>query len=181
MSFLEEFYETTLGTLAETKNDRLWTKTNLKLAKLWLDRGEYARLNKVCALLHWLVSLCNATYRFQWFLFKPDIETIAFVVPKWWWKWRSEERDFIVGDLCVGDSDVDWTKEQQKAQGQLEVSVILVVSLLMFCARCDESRLQIRLYIIEPFKSNRPFHILVSWVLFANVVGKCIWVKVSSA
>jgi hypothetical protein len=26
---------------------RLWVKTNLKLAKLWLDRHEYSRLNKV--------------------------------------------------------------------------------------------------------------------------------------
>ncbi|RUS18732.1 PCI domain-containing protein [Endogone sp. FLAS-F59071] len=30
---------------------RLWVKTNLKLAKLWLDRKEYARLNKVGALI----------------------------------------------------------------------------------------------------------------------------------
>ncbi|TPX43352.1 hypothetical protein SeMB42_g04758 [Synchytrium endobioticum] len=52
MSFLEQFYETTLITLAETKNDRLWTKTNLKLAKLWLDRGEYARLNRILKQLY---------------------------------------------------------------------------------------------------------------------------------
>ncbi|TPX34401.1 hypothetical protein SmJEL517_g02974 [Synchytrium microbalum] len=52
MVFLEQFYETTLETLAETKNDRLWTKTNLKLAKLWLDRGEYTRLNKILKQLY---------------------------------------------------------------------------------------------------------------------------------
>ena len=27
---------------------RLSAKTNLKLAKLWLDRGEYKRLSRVC-------------------------------------------------------------------------------------------------------------------------------------
>ncbi|KAJ3194996.1 COP9 signalosome complex subunit 2 [Irineochytrium annulatum] len=40
MSFLEEFYS------------RLWTKTNLKLAKLWLDRHEYGRLSKILKQLH---------------------------------------------------------------------------------------------------------------------------------
>ncbi|KAJ3024078.1 hypothetical protein HKX48_007258 [Thoreauomyces humboldtii] len=52
MAFLEEFYSVTLATLEETKNERLWTKTNLKLAKLWLDRHEYARLNKIIRQLH---------------------------------------------------------------------------------------------------------------------------------
>ncbi|KAJ3029851.1 UNVERIFIED_CONTAM: COP9 signalosome complex subunit 2 [Siphonaria sp. JEL0065] len=47
MKFLEEFYSLTLDCLNESKNDRLWTKTNLKLAKLWLDRKEFARLNKI--------------------------------------------------------------------------------------------------------------------------------------
>ncbi|CAG8833252.1 36433_t:CDS:2, partial [Racocetra persica] len=46
MSFMEEFYSTTLNALEEAKNERLWVKTNLKLAKLWLDRKEYNRLNK---------------------------------------------------------------------------------------------------------------------------------------
>ena len=31
MGFLQEFYETTLKKLEETKNERLWFKTNLKL------------------------------------------------------------------------------------------------------------------------------------------------------
>ncbi|CAJ0767286.1 4209_t:CDS:2, partial [Entrophospora sp. SA101] len=31
---------------------RLWVKTNLKLAKLWLDRKEYNRLNKILRQLH---------------------------------------------------------------------------------------------------------------------------------
>ncbi|KAI8820393.1 PCI domain-containing protein [Fimicolochytrium jonesii] len=52
MAFLEEFYSVTLATLEEAKNERLWTKTNLKLAKLWLDRQEYGRLNKILRQLH---------------------------------------------------------------------------------------------------------------------------------
>lgn len=47
MTFMEKFYQTTLNSLMDSKNDRLWVKTNLKLAKLWLDRQEYSRLNKV--------------------------------------------------------------------------------------------------------------------------------------
>jgi COP9 signalosome complex subunit 2 len=47
MTFMEAFYEVTLESLVEMKNERLWVKTNLKLAKLWLDRKEYGRLSKV--------------------------------------------------------------------------------------------------------------------------------------
>jgi COP9 signalosome complex subunit 2 len=52
MVFMEKFYATTLEALQEQKNDRLWTKTNLKLAKLWLDRKEFSRLTKIVRLLH---------------------------------------------------------------------------------------------------------------------------------
>ncbi|KAG2203382.1 hypothetical protein INT47_010080 [Mucor saturninus] len=52
MSFMEKFYEITLESLAENKNERLWVKTNLKLAKLWLDRKEYGRLTKIIRQLH---------------------------------------------------------------------------------------------------------------------------------
>ncbi|CAG8628074.1 8259_t:CDS:10 [Rhizophagus irregularis] len=52
MAFMEEFYSTTLNALEEAKNERLWVKTNLKLAKLWLDRKEYTRLNKILRQLH---------------------------------------------------------------------------------------------------------------------------------
>lgn len=52
MAFMEQFYEITLESLAENKNERLWVKTNLKLAKLWLDRKEYGRLNKILKQLH---------------------------------------------------------------------------------------------------------------------------------
>ncbi|KAK1372951.1 COP9 signalosome complex subunit 2 [Heracleum sosnowskyi] len=44
---LQEFYQTTLKTLKEAKNERLWFKTNLKLCKIWFDMGEYGRMNKV--------------------------------------------------------------------------------------------------------------------------------------
>jgi COP9 signalosome complex subunit 2 len=49
---LAEFYETTLQTLAETANDRLWFKTNLKLCRLWLDCREYGRMSKILRELH---------------------------------------------------------------------------------------------------------------------------------
>ncbi|KAK4705365.1 COP9 signalosome complex subunit 2, partial [Phenoliferia sp. Uapishka_3] len=49
---MQEFYEVTMKALEEAKNDRLSTKTNLKLAKLWLDRQEYGRLNKILRELH---------------------------------------------------------------------------------------------------------------------------------
>lgn len=64
---LEKFYQATRGALEDAKNEvrryleipayrhqlfmhfqRLSLKTNLKLAKLWLDRREYGRLTKVC-------------------------------------------------------------------------------------------------------------------------------------
>ncbi|ORY82036.1 PCI domain-domain-containing protein [Protomyces lactucae-debilis] len=50
--FMQDFYAMTLENLAEAKNDRLWLKTNLKLAKVWLDRKEFGRLNKILKELH---------------------------------------------------------------------------------------------------------------------------------
>jgi COP9 signalosome complex subunit 2 len=60
---LEKFYQATKDALEEAKNEvkisftslassnsfskRLSLKTNLKLAKLWLDRKEFTRLSKV--------------------------------------------------------------------------------------------------------------------------------------
>lgn len=49
---LEEFYEATRIACDEAKNERLSTKSNLKLAKLWLDRKEYARLHPILKSLH---------------------------------------------------------------------------------------------------------------------------------
>mmetsp|Transcript_33556 Transcript_33556/g.99906 ORF Transcript_33556/g.99906 Transcript_33556/m.99906 type:complete len:438 (-) Transcript_33556:1484-2797(-) len=44
---LQQFYETTLKALERAKNDRLWFKTNLKLANLWFKKQEYPRLSKI--------------------------------------------------------------------------------------------------------------------------------------
>lgn len=52
MDLLQNFYETTLEALKEAKNDRLWFKTNTKLGKLYFDRGEFARLQKILKQLH---------------------------------------------------------------------------------------------------------------------------------
>ncbi|TDL28184.1 PCI-domain-containing protein [Rickenella mellea] len=49
---LERFYQATKDALVEAKNERLSVKTNLKLAKLWLDRKEYGRLTKLIRELH---------------------------------------------------------------------------------------------------------------------------------
>ena len=47
MEVLQQFYETTLRALERTKNDRLWFKTNLKLASLCFKRAEYTRMAKI--------------------------------------------------------------------------------------------------------------------------------------
>ncbi|XP_074650276.1 COP9 signalosome complex subunit 2 [Tubulanus polymorphus] len=52
MKLLQNFYETTLEALKEAKNDRLWFKTNTKLGKLYFDREEYTRLQKILKQLH---------------------------------------------------------------------------------------------------------------------------------
>lgn len=52
MDLLQEFYETTLAALQESRNDRLWFKTNLKLGKLWFDVGEFPRLGRILKELH---------------------------------------------------------------------------------------------------------------------------------
>ncbi|KZT04074.1 PCI-domain-containing protein [Laetiporus sulphureus 93-53] len=49
---LEKFYQATKTALLEVKNERLNAKTNLKLAKLWLDRKQYGRLAQVLKELH---------------------------------------------------------------------------------------------------------------------------------
>jgi COP9 signalosome complex subunit 2 len=51
----------------ECSDKRLSAKTNLKLAKLWLDRGEYTRLSRVCP--HDSACLC-------WFLFPHHAQLI---------------------------------------------------------------------------------------------------------
>lgn len=43
---MEQFYSLTLGCFQETKNERLWLKTSIKLAKLLLDRRDYGAATK---------------------------------------------------------------------------------------------------------------------------------------
>lgn len=52
MEILQRFYEATLEALRKAKNERLWFKTNLKLAKLYFDTKEYPKLQKILRELH---------------------------------------------------------------------------------------------------------------------------------
>eukprot|EP00708_Paratrimastix_pyriformis_P002848 GAFH01001606.1.p2 GENE.GAFH01001606.1~~GAFH01001606.1.p2 ORF type:complete len:440 (+),score=155.94 GAFH01001606.1:26-1345(+) len=47
MELLQDFYEATLATLRDTKNDRLWFKTQLKLANLYYARKNYPSMSKI--------------------------------------------------------------------------------------------------------------------------------------
>jgi COP9 signalosome complex subunit 2 len=49
---MEDFYSLTLNSFQSTNNERLWLKTNVKLAKLWLDKKDYAQLSKKVRELH---------------------------------------------------------------------------------------------------------------------------------
>lgn len=49
LATMEKFYDVTKRALEESKNERLSVKTDLKLARLWLARGEFTRLSKVSA------------------------------------------------------------------------------------------------------------------------------------
>ncbi|CAO1372730.1 unnamed protein product [Diamesa hyperborea] len=52
MELLQDFYETTLEALRDAKNDRLWFKTNTKLGKLYFDRSDFTKLQKILKQLH---------------------------------------------------------------------------------------------------------------------------------
>nr|CAH7741882.1 unnamed protein product [Callosobruchus chinensis] len=56
MEILQNFYETTLVALKNAKNDRLWFKTNTKLGKVYLERGEHS---KVANVIGQLKQTCN--------------------------------------------------------------------------------------------------------------------------
>ncbi|PHH67962.1 hypothetical protein CDD80_388 [Ophiocordyceps camponoti-rufipedis] len=49
---MEKFYSLTLQSFQSTNNERLWLKTNIKLAKLLLDRKEYGAVAKKLRELH---------------------------------------------------------------------------------------------------------------------------------
>lgn len=49
---MEQLYQKTLDSFQSTNNERLWLKTNVKLARLWLDKKQYAPLVKKVQILH---------------------------------------------------------------------------------------------------------------------------------
>lgn len=49
---MEKFYSSTLSSFQSTNNERLWLKTNIKLARLWLDKKEYTSLTSKLRELH---------------------------------------------------------------------------------------------------------------------------------
>lgn len=49
---MEKFYSLTLNSFQSTNNERLWLKTNIKLARLWLERKQYSQLSKKVRELH---------------------------------------------------------------------------------------------------------------------------------
>eukprot|EP01134_Creolimax_fragrantissima_P003786 CFRG3786T1 len=52
VTVLQNVYHTTLTVLEDAKNDRLWFKTNLKLGRLYFDRRDYVRLQRILKCLH---------------------------------------------------------------------------------------------------------------------------------
>lgn len=71
MALLQNFYETTLDALRDAKNDRLWFKTNTKLGKLYFDRNDFTKLQKILKQLHQScqasVSVFNIFFAFLYF------------------------------------------------------------------------------------------------------------------
>ena len=47
MDLLQNFYELTLESLKHAKNERLWFKTNTKLASLYLQSQDWVKLQQV--------------------------------------------------------------------------------------------------------------------------------------
>ncbi|KAK9874971.1 hypothetical protein WA026_005787 [Henosepilachna vigintioctopunctata] len=63
---LKDFYETTLNALKLAKNDRLWFKTNTKLGKVFLERGEFGKLAQI---IKQLKKACKVSGDF------PDVDS----------------------------------------------------------------------------------------------------------
>jgi len=51
-SCMEQFYSQTLDSFQNTNNERLWLKTNTKLARLWLEQKDYRRLTEKLKEVH---------------------------------------------------------------------------------------------------------------------------------
>ena len=65
MELLQNFYETTLEALKDAKNDRLWFKTNTKLGKLYFDRNDFGKLQKILKQLHQSCQVHMASREFS--------------------------------------------------------------------------------------------------------------------
>eukprot|EP01112_Ceratiomyxa_fruticulosa_P011792 TRINITY_DN3231_c0_g1_i1.p1 TRINITY_DN3231_c0_g1~~TRINITY_DN3231_c0_g1_i1.p1 ORF type:complete len:455 (-),score=119.55 TRINITY_DN3231_c0_g1_i1:3-1367(-) len=61
IDLVQNMYDLTLKALLDTKNDRVWFRTSLKLAKLLYDREEYTRLAKILRELHKSCELEDGT------------------------------------------------------------------------------------------------------------------------
>jgi COP9 signalosome complex subunit 2 len=58
---MEDFYSQTLQSFQSTNNERLWLKTNIKLARLFLDRKDYGAVAKKVRELHRACELPDGT------------------------------------------------------------------------------------------------------------------------
>ena len=97
VEILEKFYQVTRKALQEAKNERLSVKTNLKLAKLWLDRQEYSRLAKVSPSYHPSLILQLAHVAYTRTTCSHWHHRRRGSIPAW----NTASRD-----LCFGNSDV---------------------------------------------------------------------------
>ncbi|KYQ91723.1 proteasome component region PCI domain-containing protein [Tieghemostelium lacteum] len=61
LDLVQKIYDLTLKTLLEAKNERVWFRTNLKLAKLLFEKEEYGRLGKILRELHKSCELEDGT------------------------------------------------------------------------------------------------------------------------
>jgi len=52
LDLIQQVYDVTLKSLLDAKNERLWFRTDLKLAKLLFEKEEYSRLAKILRELH---------------------------------------------------------------------------------------------------------------------------------
>ncbi|EGC39076.1 proteasome component region PCI domain-containing protein [Dictyostelium purpureum] len=52
LDMIQKVFDLTLKSLIDTKNERVWFRTNLKLAKLLFEKQEYGRLAKILRDLH---------------------------------------------------------------------------------------------------------------------------------
>lgn len=68
MELLQNFYETTLEALKDAKNDRLWFKTNTKLGKLYFDRNDFGKLQKILKQLHQSCQVGNVKDRINLYI-----------------------------------------------------------------------------------------------------------------